>query len=222
MKLFTQSPQPCGRRLAQKFAVALCVFFLAAVPALADGVRIGQVVQTQTNSQAKPELRLSSVVSQDPVAPGTKGSTQNGPANGAQDGQKSNQSGLSSAAAPGVTITNEGATIGVDIIEEGEVEGTICDCGEVFVAGTPFPKWPFLLFSAVPVVFISKCCDEGEPQSSPTPTPTPTPPSTPTPTPPAEVPEPASLLLFGTGLAAAGAAVRRRYAKAKHKKKEEE
>ena len=213
----TKCPQQGGRRLAQKLAATLCLLFLTAVPALADEVRIGQVVQTQRNSQARPELKLSSLASQDPVAPGTKGATQqNGPANGAQDGQKPNQGGMSDAAVPGVAITNEGQSIGVDIIEEGDVEGTICDCGEVFVAGAAFPKWPFLFLGAVPLVFINQCENCDEQNSSPTPTPTPTPPSNPTPTPPSsEVPEPASLLLFGTGLAAAGATLRRRYAKAR-------
>lgn len=216
-QLSNKCPNRGGRRLIRKFAVALFALLLTAVPALADEVRINQVVQTLTNSQARHELKLNTLA-QDPVAPGTKGSTQpNGSTNGAQ-GQKPNQG--EGDGASGVTISSEGAKLGVDIIEEGEVEGTICDCGEILVAGGAFPKWPFLFLGAVPLVFINTCDDCDTPQSNPTPTPTPTPtpPSspTPTPTPPtSEVPEPASLLLFGTGLAAAGAGLRRRYARAR-------
>lgn len=215
-QLSTKCPNRGGRRLAQMFAATLVVFLLTAVPAFADEVRISQVVTTLTNSRANPELRLSA---QDPVAPGTKGATPNGP-NGNQGAQKPD-AGVngSDVNVSGVAITNEGAALGVDIIEEGEVEGTICDCGEIFVAGGAFPKWPFLFLGAVPLVFINDCddCDDDNETSSPTPTPTPTPPSspTPTPTPPSEVPEPASLLLFGSGLAAFGAGLRHRYAKAK-------
>lgn len=194
------------------FVIALCVSSLTAVPVLADTVRIGQVVQTLSGPQGPSGVTLNSLVSQDPIAPGTKGSTQqSGPrAESSAPGGTKDESLIS-----GVSVTS-GQQIGVDIIEEGEVEGTICDCGELLVAGAAFPKWPFLFLGAVPFVFINNCkdCDE-EPPSS-TPTPTPTPPSTPTPTPtPPGVPEPASLLLFGTGLAAVGAGLRRRYARTK-------
>jgi hypothetical protein len=115
----------------------------------------------------------------------------------------------------GITVASEGQSLGVEIVEDGEVEGTICDCGEILVAGGAFPKWPFLFLAAVPLIFINDCDDcRQTPESSPTPTPTPTPPSNPTPT-PTPTPEPASLLLFGSGLLAAGAGLRRRYAKTK-------
>lgn len=209
----TKRPPQSVRRFGRMLAIALSVLILTAVPALADTVRINQVVQTLTSSQGRPDLKLNSLVSQDPVAPGAKG-PQTGPASEAQVGTQKSTDSITS----GVVVTGEGQKLGVEIVEEGEVEGTICDCGEIFVAGGAFPKWPFLFLGAIPLVFINQCEDCDTPSSSPTPTPTPTPPSEPTPTPtppPSEVPEPASLLLFGTGLAAVGAGLRRRYAKAK-------
>ena len=194
------------KRLCRLICATLCLI-LTAVPALADPVSVNRVVQTLNSSQGIIDLRLA----QDP------GKQQSGPrAEGTQaPGGTKTESIIS-----GVAITSEGQQLGVEIVEEGEVEGTICDCGEILVAGGAFPKWPFLFLAAVPLVFINHCdsCDE---QDQPTPTPTSTPPSitSPSPTPP-EVPEPGSLLLLGTGLAAAGAGLRRRFAKTKTQEEE--
>ena len=200
------NPQHSGWRLPQIFAATLCVFFLTAVPAVADTVSINQVVQIHTGSAI--DLKLNTVVSQDPAGSGTKVSTQpNGPRN---DSAQTPGGPKTEALISNVVVTSQGQDIGLDITEEGEVEGTICDCGEIFVAGADFPKWPFFFLGAVPLIFISDCDTCDQPPGS---NPTPTPPSS-TPTPPQPTPEPASLLLFGSGLLAAGAGLRRRHGKA--------
>jgi len=95
----------------------------------------------------------------------------------------------------------------VDVIAADDVEGTICDCGEILIAGGGFPKWPFLFLGLIPLFFLGGSGDT-PPDSLPLPTPTSTPLSTPTP--PVAVPEPATLLLFGSSLAAVAAFLRRR------------
>ena len=187
-------------QLSLKLFAVLPIFLLSAVPALAEPVKINQVVQTLTSSKGTTDLRLNNLTPQDPVA---KGGTPRSETPGTQGGTK-NESII-----PGVMVISETPSLGVDVVEEGEVDGTICDCGEILIAGGGFPKWPLMFLAAVPLVFINDCdsCDDS------TSTPTPTPPGpTPSPTP---TPEPASLFLFGSALAAAGAGLRRRYAKAK-------
>jgi hypothetical protein len=194
------------RRVSRVFAVLLGIILLTSAAAQAGPVRINQVVQTLSSLQGAPELTL---ISQDPVTTGTKGSTaQSGPRN---DNAGSSDPKLDSLLS-GFKITPAIQQIGIDIIEEGEVDGTICDCGEILIAGAGFPKWPFAFLAAVPLVFIDfdDDCKDCE-QSTPTPTPFPSPSvfnTTPT-------PEPASLLLFGSGLVAFGAGLRHRYRKAK-------
>ena len=201
---FTKTPATRG--LTGRLLPATLIFLLlTAVPALAEPVKVNQVVQTLTTTQNVIDLRINTLV-QDPA----KGTQQ--PGQGGESVAKTGSpTGKPESVISSVVVAAEGTTIGVEDIEDGEVEGTICDCGEIFIAGGAFPKWPFLLLAAVPIVFINDCCDNDT-----TPTPTPTPPSIPTPTPtPTTVPEPASLLLFGSGLLAAGAGLRRRYAKPK-------
>lgn len=208
---FSKSPRTrghCGRILP----ATLIILLLTAVPALAEPVTVNHVVQTLTSSQGTLDLRLNTLL-QDPA----KGTQPNGPRGESVAKSQGPPTGKTESLLSGVAVAAEGSSIGVEDIEEGEVEGTICDCGEIFIAGGAFPKWPLLFLAAVPVVFIHDCddCDK-QTESSPTPTPTPTPPSIPTPTPTTPTPEPASLLLFGSGLLAAGAGLRRRYGKSKN------
>src|SRR5215813_14035742 len=171
----TKTPQALGR-VGRILPATLVILFLTAVPALAEPVTVNHVVQTLTSSQGTLDLRLNTLV-QDPA----KGTQQNGPrGESVAKSQAPPVGGKTESLISGVAVAAEGTSIGVEDIGEGEVEGTICDCGEIFIAGGGFPKWPLLFLAAVPVVFIHDCkdCDE-HPES----TPTPTPPSTPTPTP---------------------------------------
>lgn len=201
-----QDPRNSARRwrAVRAFtAFALIVFLFTAGTVEADPVRINKVVQTLSHYQGPADLRISTT--QDPVSGQTKTST---PTSGPRtEGQPpvSGETAKPNELLAGLSTVQDPQKLGVEVIEEAEVEGTICDCGELLIAGGGFPKWPLLFLAAVPLVFINDCddCDEN---SISTPTPTP-PPPTPTPTP---TPEPASLLLFGTGLMAVGAGLRRR------------
>jgi len=102
----------------------------------------------------------------------------------------------------GVALSGDDAQGSLDVISQGDLEGSICDCGEIPGVETHggFPKWPLLFLAAIPFFFIHHHCDTCEK----TPPPTPTPPG---------VPEPASMLLMGSGLAALAASLRRRHAR---------
>ncbi len=206
-QFFGNKPLQRGRR----FCAVLSVFILTAAPALAEPVRINQVVQSLTSSQGTLELKVNTLVAQDPA---TKSSNQQtGPRKETTSLEPGQGEAKTDSLLSGVTVASEGQRLGSEVFEDGEVEGSICDCGYLpSIVGGAFPKWPFLFLAAVPLVFIHDCetCDN-TPSSNPTPTP-PSSITTPTPTP---TPEPASLLLFGTGLLAAGAGLRRRYAKSK-------
>jgi len=184
------------------------IFLLTVVPAMAEPVTVNQVVQTISSSKGTPDLRINTMLAQDPAKGTQKG------------GESTAKAGKPESIISGVTVSNEGQQIGVDISEEGEVEGTVCDCGEILVAGGAFPKWPFLFLAAVPLAFIHDNDCESCNDTTPTPTPTPLNP-TPTLILPG-VPEPGSLFLLGTGVAALGAGLRRRFATAKQFENKEE
>jgi len=201
---FGKRPKSGVRRSCRVLALLIGIFLLSVGPAQADPIQINRVVQTLTTVQGTTNIQLT-LIAQDPVS-GTKATTPTPRGVGTSDPKLD-------ALLSGFPIVPQSVDIGVDDIEEdGEVDGTICDCGEILIAGGGFPKWPLLFLAAVPIAFIPDCddCEQNEPTPTPTPTPTPSPNSTPTPT-----PEPASLLLFGSGLVAFGAGLRHRYRKAK-------
>jgi hypothetical protein len=203
-------------RAFRPIAATLSLLLLCGAPTHAAPVAISQVIQVIGSYQNPPELRLravsqaaSSLVADGDVLSPVASTPQQTSAAGVATIPDSTTGDVVSANTAdtllaGVAV-NADPQAGVQVVDQGEVEGTICDCGEITVPGGGFPKWPLLFLAAIPFFFIHGC-DHCE---TPTPPTTPTPPGTP------EIPEPASLLLFGSGLAAFGAGLRRRYARGK-------
>ncbi|MGI8734819.1 MAG: PEP-CTERM sorting domain-containing protein [Pyrinomonadaceae bacterium] len=181
-------------------AVLLSLLLVASTPVQAGPVAIGDVIQIFGNYQNPPELHLRSQTSSTHLAGGTGNLDK-------FDGSAT--FGNSDSLLSGLVVDTQDPQSPVNISVQGDVEGAVCDCGEVTVAGG-FPKWPLLFLAAIPFFFI----DDDDCVTCERVIPSPTPPVA-TPTPPTPVPEPASLLLFGSGLAAVAGGLRRRLLKAK-------
>lgn len=200
-------------RALRPFATILSLLLAASTTVQAGPISITDVIQvmrSHRNTTQMPDLRLRAA---------SQGSNQ--PLEEPRDRPKTETqssvpvSDVSLGAAPatsdslleGIALKSDDTPSNIDVIAQGDLEGSICDCGEIpVVEKHHFPLWPLLFLAAVPLFFIHHHdCDT-------CPTPTPTPPCTDC-NPP--VPEPTTLLLFGSGLAALGAGLRRRYAQAK-------
>ena len=197
-------------------AAILAILLLSSAPTHAAPVAISEVIQVLGSYQNPPELRLrrfsqsTTLVDEgdgpSPVASAAEQSAAGGLITDVPDTATGDilVGDAADTLLAGVAVSAD-PQAGVDVVDQGDVEGTICDCGEITVPGGGFPKWPLLFLAAIPFFFIDGC-DDCE---------TPTPPATPTLLRAPEIPEPASLLLFGSGMAALGAGLRRRYAKGK-------
>ena len=213
-----------SRRLFRPIAATLIVLLFSGTSAQAGPVSIRQVVLVLGRYQNPSKVELSQV-SQSREVPvwGVNRSTQEPSGAKPTTGKGSPNSPSGTATAPatnnpsdsllsGIVVRSDVPQGNISVIDQGDLEGTICDCGEIIVPVAGFPKWPLLFLGAIPFLFIPH---HGEDSSPPiiipgqTPTPTPTP--VPTPSPP-QIPEPSSLLLFVSGLAAFGIGWRRRRA----------
>lgn len=192
-------------------AAILSILLLSGIPTHAAPVAISEVIQVLGSYQNPPELRLRTV-SQNASSAASEGDGPSAVASASQQAAAGEAVGIADTTTvdsisgdtllAGVAVSSDPQG-GIEVVDQGDVEGTVCDCGEITVPGGGFPKWPLLFLAAIPFFFIHGCDDCQ----------TPTPPPSFTPTP--EIPEPASLLLFGSGLAAFGAGLRRRHARGK-------
>ena len=207
--------RPSMRNQTFRLIVAMVsVLLISGTPAHAVPVAIREVLQVFGGLQNPPELRLRSV-SQNPsgLASGVKGPRNRYGPNGVPDNltDAAPARGAAGSLLSGIALSSYEQQFGVNTPAQDDVQGTICDCGEIFIVGGGFPKWPLLFLAAIPLFFIDRGDHPGTPASTPTPTTTPT--TTPTPPPPPNVPVPesSSVLFLGTSLLALLGGLRRRH-----------
>jgi len=216
-RLHKELPNHMKSRTFRRASTVASLLLLVAVPTQASPIRFADVVNVigdlEKGGQTS-QLRLR--VTQDPSAPlnsqSNSSQSSTDAATPSTDGSVVDASNAlaatensNSSLVAGTDLAPQTPQGNVQVFDQDQVNGTICDCGEIPAVGGGFPKWPFLLL--IPLVCVTGICTHHHktPECVSCPTPTPTPPP--------NVPEPGSLMLLGSGIAALAAGARRRYAK---------
>ena len=188
-------------RALRPIATILSLLLVTSTTVQAGPISVSEVVQVVGRYQSTgrgPELRLRVSQSASPLV--DQSVEKSSPGSPVTSSQPSSTEVLdtSTAGVPpaddsllsGIAVSADDAQGKLDVISQGDFEGSICDCGEIpLIAGGGFPKWPLLFLAVIPFFFIHHHHDCETCDSTPTPTPTPTP-GTPTPTPTPTTPTP--------------------------------
>lgn len=193
----------------------LSLLLLVAVPAQASPIKFAEIMNVMGDLENGGQFQRLTLRAH-AQEPGTAGSTSTAvtapmtsapPVGSAGQSPAPSVGSTTEAGAPslisGTEVAPQQPSSDVQVFEQDQVDGTICDCGEIPSVGGGFPKWPFL--ALIPLICVTGVCHHHHK--------VPPPPEVPTPTPTPPVPEPATLFLFGSGIVALSAGARRRYAK---------
>ena len=157
-------------RAFRSLAAIFSILLLTGIPAQAGPIVVSEVIQVLGSHQNPLDIRLRGVSQNSTaLASGVMGSSV--VKQTASDGSL-DVAGTSSGA-PVVTSTDS-LLSGVDadvqptveVIDASDVEGTVCDCGEIPLMVGGFRKWPLLFLAVIPFFFIHDChdCDAAAPQ----------------------------------------------------------